>query len=111
MCLQGLQNLKGSISMALAISVKDIQNWSFTFNEWQDPETRSLPYSTDYLENDYAFVSLSNITYWEEHYIGEVWATMMHEVMWSLVDKYGLDIDHSQSWTTKATPQMASFWL
>ncbi|ROW03269.1 hypothetical protein VSDG_01293 [Cytospora chrysosperma] len=65
-------NRKGSIFMALAISEKDIQNRSFTFNEWQDPETRSLPYSTHSLENDYAFSSLRNITYWEAHYIVEV---------------------------------------
>lgn len=78
--------------MAVAMSVKDIRKRSFTFNEWQDPEIRSRPYSTDFLENGYTFASLNNITDWEEHDVGEIWATIMHEVMWNLIDKYGLSV-------------------
>ena len=48
---------------------------------------RAYPYSTSLTTNPYAYTSVNGMT--EVHSIGTVWATMLYEVMWNLIDKYG----------------------
>ncbi|KAJ3363236.1 Fungalysin/Thermolysin Extracellular metalloproteinase 5 [Allomyces arbusculus] len=50
---------------------------------------RTYPYSTDLAVNPSKYSLLGTEQYQEEHKFGEVWASMLWEVYWNLVDKYG----------------------
>ncbi|KAI8899177.1 Fungalysin metallopeptidase-domain-containing protein [Globomyces pollinis-pini] len=60
---------------------------------------RKQPYSTSLTRNTYTYNSLKQLT--EVHAIGEVWATILNEVYWNLVDKLGF----SPNWFDPAQPQ------
>lgn len=48
---------------------------------------RSHPYSTSLTTNPLTYTSVNSLN--AVHAIGTVWATMLYEVMWNLIDKYG----------------------
>jgi len=53
---------------------------------------REAPYSTDFTINEYTYAdSNNNVT--QPHGIGFVWATMLWELTWDLIDEYGFDAD------------------
>ncbi|SFQ41354.1 T9SS-dependent M36 family metallopeptidase [Hymenobacter arizonensis] len=52
---------------------------------------RPSPYSTDFGVNNYTYAATNNTTLTEPHGIGFVWATMLWDMTWSFVDKYGYD--------------------
>ena len=65
------------------------------------PGIRPTPYTTDMNVNQstYAFVAdVVNIS--QPHGIGYVWNTMLWEVYWKLVDRYGYNADIYGDWTT-----------
>ncbi|KAI2617344.1 Fungalysin metallopeptidase-domain-containing protein [Hypomontagnella submonticulosa] len=77
---------------ATAIRLKpgDTRTTDYSLGAWvyDDPAgIRTYLYSTSLTVNPYQYVTLN--TYNEVHDIGEVWATMLYEVLWNLIDKYG----------------------
>ncbi|KAI9220358.1 Fungalysin metallopeptidase-domain-containing protein [Blastocladiella britannica] len=50
---------------------------------------RKFPYSPDMAVNPSTYATLNNNGYWGVHAKGEVWALMLLEVMWNLVDDLG----------------------
>ncbi|KAJ1882019.1 hypothetical protein LPJ57_001232, partial [Coemansia sp. RSA 486] len=50
---------------------------------------RMYPYSTDMSVNPQTYAYLDKAQYNEVHNIGEVWATILYEVVWGLVDAAG----------------------
>ncbi len=53
---------------------------------------REAPYSTDFSVNNYTFDDIDgNVSV--PHGVGFVWATMLWEMTWDLVDQYGFDAD------------------
>ncbi|GEQ85146.1 peptidase M36 [Patiriisocius marinistellae] len=53
---------------------------------------REAPYSTDFSINDYTYDDIKgNVSV--PHGVGFVWATMLWEMTWDLVDEYGFDAD------------------
>ncbi|KAI8873389.1 hypothetical protein GQ42DRAFT_166395 [Ramicandelaber brevisporus] len=54
---------------------------------------RRYPYSTSKGKNPHSYKVLDNPSYWGVHAIGEVWAEMLYEVFWNLVDKHGFTTD------------------
>ncbi len=60
---------------------------------------RSFPYSTDRAinpmtysnTNDFQFTNSSNVVQTSEHGVGSVWATMLWDLTWAYIDKYGYD--------------------
>ncbi|KAL3443255.1 extracellular metallo proteinase mep [Aspergillus insuetus] len=48
---------------------------------------RKYPYSTSLLRNPYTYATIN--IYDEVHDIGEIWATMLFEVLWNILDKHG----------------------
>jgi extracellular elastinolytic metalloproteinase len=48
---------------------------------------RAYPYSTSLTTNPLTYTSVNSLT--AVHAIGTVWCTMLYEVMWNLIDKYG----------------------
>ncbi|KAG8961259.1 hypothetical protein FRC00_012831, partial [Tulasnella sp. 408] len=56
---------------------------------------RSVLYSRDTSIDGYTYESLNGLN--EEHDIGEVWATMLIEVYWALVDAHGFTPDKTKA--------------
>ncbi|MDJ0941896.1 MAG: M36 family metallopeptidase [Kiloniellales bacterium] len=52
---------------------------------------RPQPYSTDPAVNDYTYASINGLSV--PHGLGSVWAQVLWEVYWALVDKHGFDPD------------------
>jgi extracellular elastinolytic metalloproteinase len=48
---------------------------------------RAYPYSTSLTTNPLTYASVNSLN--AVHAIGTVWATMLYEVMWNLIDKHG----------------------
>lgn len=58
------------------------------------PGIRPLPYSTDFGINDITYGATNNVNgISEPHGIGFVWATMLWDLNWALIDQYGFDPD------------------
>ncbi|KAI0026229.1 Fungalysin metallopeptidase-domain-containing protein [Xylariomycetidae sp. FL0641] len=93
--------------MATAIRLKegDTRETDYSLGAWvyNDPAgIRAYLYSTDLEVNPYMYETLN--TYNEVHDIGEVWATMLYEVMWNLIDKHGLNLDPKPSFDGDGVP-------
>ncbi|KAI2899440.1 hypothetical protein CBS76997_2431 [Aspergillus niger] len=78
--------------MATAIRIKpnDTRTTSYTMGAWADNDKRGVrdyPYSTSFAENPLNYTSVNTMN--GVHAIGTVWATMLYEVLWNLIDKYG----------------------
>lgn len=54
---------------------------------WDGPGVRPKPYSTDWAVNNYTYGNLTPGN------VGYVWATMLWDMYWNLVDEYGFDPD------------------
>ncbi len=52
---------------------------------------RPAPYSTDFAVNNFTYVSTNNSSISQPHGIGFIWATMLWDLNWALVDQYGFD--------------------
>ncbi|PHR30935.1 MAG: hypothetical protein COA38_09405 [Fluviicola sp.] len=56
---------------------------------------RPAPYSTNPSVNDYTYGVTNNNSISQPHGIGFVWATMLWDLNWALIDEYGFDPDLS----------------
>ncbi|KAJ1924601.1 hypothetical protein IWQ60_005086 [Tieghemiomyces parasiticus] len=54
---------------------------------------RLHPFSTDRTVNPVTYSWLNRPEYFEIHAAGEVWASLLYEVFWNLVDRHGFDAD------------------
>ncbi|WP_426058846.1 T9SS-dependent M36 family metallopeptidase [Hymenobacter sp. B1770] len=54
---------------------------------------RPAPYSTSFAVNNFTYAATNNAAISQPHGIGFVWATMIWDMTWALVDKYGYDTD------------------
>ena len=52
---------------------------------------RPAPYSPDFGVNNYTYAATNNTALTQPHGIGFVWATMLWDLTWDLIDKYGYD--------------------
>lgn len=51
---------------------------------------RAYPYSTSLATNPYTYASANALT--RVHQIGTVWASILYEVMWNLIEKHGMSV-------------------
>ncbi|WBM74496.1 T9SS-dependent M36 family metallopeptidase [Saprospira grandis] len=54
---------------------------------------RPAPYTTDMAVNSYTYGDVNNTNLSEPHGIGFVWATVLWDLNWALIDQYGYDAD------------------
>ncbi|MCX7548449.1 T9SS-dependent M36 family metallopeptidase [Xanthomarina sp. F1114] len=54
---------------------------------------REAPYSTDFAINDYTYIDTNDLNVAVPHGIGFIWATVLWDLTWAYVDKYGFDPD------------------
>lgn len=57
------------------------------------PGFRPAPYSTDFAINDFTYVDTNNTALTAPHGVGFVWATMIWDLSWAYIEKYGFDPD------------------
>ncbi|KAI2610404.1 elastinolytic metallo proteinase Mep [Hypoxylon fragiforme] len=75
---------------AIRLKAGDTRNTDYSLGAWvyNDPAgIRNYLYSTKLDVNPYQYTTLN--TYNEVHDIGEVWATVLYELLWNLIDKHG----------------------
>jgi extracellular elastinolytic metalloproteinase len=67
----------------------------FTMGEYANggQGIRRYPYSTNMTTNPETFASMNKAGYWGVHAKGAVWAEMLYEMYWNLVDKHGFTMD------------------
>jgi hypothetical protein len=75
-----------------------------TYVSFEPPDgfgIRPTQYSTDMTVNPSTYASVANTAQISQpHGIGYVWNTMLWEVYWNLVDRYGYNANVYQDWTT-----------
>jgi hypothetical protein len=54
---------------------------------------RPAPYSTNFAINSFTYGATNNAGISQPHGIGFVWATMLWDLTWALIDEYGFDTD------------------
>ena len=59
---------------------------------------RPAPYSTDFGVNNFTYSGISGVSI--PHGVGFVWATMIWDMTWALIDEHGLNPDLYGDWTT-----------
>ncbi|MDB5233774.1 MAG: hypothetical protein JWR44_767 [Hymenobacter sp.] len=59
------------------------------------PGFRHKPYTTDFTQNNYTYAQLGNGTgrYQETHDVGEVWTTVLWDLNWQFIYRYGYNTD------------------
>ncbi|KAI8614019.1 peptidase M36, partial [Chytriomyces sp. MP71] len=80
-----------TFGMLVSLSATATRTTDFASGFWavNNPNgVRRFPYSTNMQTNPHTYGDLDQMQ--EVHQIGEVWATMLFEAMWNLVDAYGL---------------------
>jgi extracellular elastinolytic metalloproteinase len=75
---------------AIRLKAKDTRKTNYPIGEWvtgKPQGIRTALYSTDMTVNPQVYSD--NDKYTRVHQIGNVWASMLYEVLWNLIDKYG----------------------
>ncbi|KAI2636683.1 extracellular elastinolytic metallo proteinase [Xylaria nigripes] len=98
--------------MATAIRLKeeDTHDTNYAIGAWVTNNTagiRTYVYSTDLEQNPLMYTSADE--YLEIHDIGVIWATMLYEVLWNLVDKHGLSTDTKPTFDSNGVPTDGKF--
>ena len=80
--------------MAVAVNLKpgDKRNKDSTVGSWvsgQPQGIRQYPYSTSLKANPLTYADLDDIS--QVHAIGTVWASMLYEVLWNIVDEHPVE--------------------
>ncbi len=93
--------------MATAIRLKpgDTRSTNYAMGAWVagNPKgIRKYLYSTDMQVNPQTYLSVNNLE--EVHPIGGVWCTMLYEVMWNLIDKYGKNDNNTPEFDMSGVP-------
>ncbi|KAJ2883125.1 hypothetical protein FB639_002238, partial [Coemansia asiatica] len=82
------------ISTILRLNSTDTHSTDFVLGKYSyNKSIRRYPYSTSMRTNPSTFKFLDRSDYQEVHDIGEVWAEILYEVLWALVDKNGFSED------------------
>jgi extracellular elastinolytic metalloproteinase len=82
------------MATAVRIKAKDTHNTDYVMGAWVTDTAagiRKYPYSTNTKTNTYTYTDINSQN--EVHAIGEVWATILYEVLWNLIDLYGVTSD------------------
>lgn len=83
------------VAIAMELAATDNRNSTKAIGAWVagDPSkgVRTKPLTTDRSQNDLVYSSLNREQYKKIHAMGEIWAVMLYEVLWNLIDQYGYE--------------------
>lgn len=75
---------------AIRLKPNDTRSTAYSMGDWANGVgIRPFPYSTSTTTNPSTYTYLNKSDYQAVHRIGSVWANMLYEVMWNLIDKHG----------------------
>ncbi|PYH88615.1 extracellular metallo proteinase MEP [Aspergillus ellipticus CBS 707.79] len=80
------------MATALRLKPSDTRSTDYTIGAWASNKQggiRDYPYSTSLITNPLTYTSVNSLRL--VHKIGTVWATMLYDVLWNLIDKYGMN--------------------
>jgi len=75
-----------------ATKSRPIGTWLFEEGPTGDG-IRPYPYTTDMSVNPMTYASISNSAIRAPHGVGAVWATVLWDLTWAMIDRYGWDVD------------------
>lgn len=81
------------MGVAIRLQEGDTREKDFVAGAWVTGNPRGIrqyPYSTSLDHNPLTYADLDGMR--AVHDIGTVWASMLNEVMWNLIDKHGMDV-------------------
>ncbi|KAL6916703.1 hypothetical protein ACHAP8_009636 [Fusarium lateritium] len=82
------------MAIAIHLQPKDTRSANKPMGDWISGKAagiRAYPYSTSLTTNPYTYKSANGLS--SVHAIGTVWATILYEVMWNLIEKHGKNDD------------------
>ncbi|KAJ2792896.1 hypothetical protein GGI18_000019 [Coemansia linderi] len=83
-----------AVANILRLKSTDTSHTDFILGDYvYNKSIRKYPYSTSLTTNPSTYSFLDSPEYEEVHDIGEVWAEMLYEVMWALINKNGFAKD------------------
>lgn len=75
---------------AIRLKPRDTKNTNYSMGAWaaNNPKgIRAYLYSTNLQTNPYMYTSVNSLR--EVHQIGTVWASMLYDLMWALIEAHG----------------------
>ena len=98
--------------MATAIRIKaaDTRSTNYPMGAWiygSSAGIRSYLYSTSLTTNPLTYTSLNTLN--EVHDIGEMWANVLYELLWNLIDKYGKNTANRPTFDSAGVPTDGKF--
>lgn len=75
---------------AIRLKPEDTRDTDYSLGSWVSGDAggiREYLYSTNMDTNPYTYKSVDQ--YSQVHAIGTIWATILYEVLWNLIDKHG----------------------
>jgi extracellular elastinolytic metalloproteinase len=90
---------------AIRLKPTDTRNTSYPMGVWASGKPggiRLYPYSTSLTINPHTYKDVDTIT--AVHPIGTVWATMLYEVLWNLIEKHGKNDAAKPSFDANGVP-------
>jgi extracellular elastinolytic metalloproteinase len=80
------------MAIAVRITSADTRETDYAWAAWATNNLRggrAYPYSTSLRTNPLTYASVNDMN--EMHAVGTVWASMLYEVLWNVVEKIGID--------------------
>ncbi|KAH8847205.1 hypothetical protein MCOR27_000560 [Pyricularia oryzae] len=95
---------------AARIKQNDTADTDYPMGEWvaANPKgIRAYPYSTSLTRNPQTYATTNTLS--TVHPIGNVWATVLYEVLWALVGKHGLQVSTFPTFDASGVPTSGNF--
>ena len=97
-------------AIAIHLKTTDTRRKSYPMGDWirsRPSGIRTWPYSTSLQTNPSTWEFTNNSTL--VHYIGSIWAEMLYEVLWNLVDKHGINNNRLPTFDSRGVPTDGRF--
>lgn len=91
---------------AIRLKPSDTRSKDYTMGEWVSGKAagiRNYLYSTDMTVNPQTYTDVDK--YERVHPIGNIWASMLYEVLWNLIDKHGKNDNDMPEFDDNGVPQ------
>lgn len=90
---------------AIRLKANDTRATNYGVGVWVDGNElgiRTYPYSTDMTVNPHVYTDVDSLT--RVHPIGTVWASILYEILWNLIDKHGKNDSGSPEFDANGVP-------
>ncbi|VUC25887.1 unnamed protein product [Clonostachys rosea] len=96
---------------AIRIKPNDTRETDYPISAWVNDwhlGIRAYPYSTSMTTNPHVYSEIDKMG-GEPHSIGEIWASVLYEILWNLIDKYGKNDGYFPDFDSKGVPTDGKF--